>query len=216
MIRCCRILVAISIVGAALQLSAQSEPTAQEQDSQTDAETPAKQTPARNSPAAATDDPTYVLGPQDGLNINVWKEPELSGPLQVRPDGKISIPLLNDVQASGLTAMQLSANVTTGLKKYISDPHVTVIVTAINSRRVYVLGEVAHPGGFGLVPGMTVLQAIADADGLTQFAHGKRIYVLRNEGGKQVKYPFNYNRVVNGQRQEQNMELKSGDTVVVP
>jgi polysaccharide export outer membrane protein len=157
-----------------------------------------------------------MIGPQDGLNINVWKEAELSGPLQVRPDGKISIPLLNDVQASGMTAMQLSASITTGLKKYVSDPHVTVIVTAINSRRVFVLGEVAHPGGFSLLPGMTVLQAIASADGPTQYAHGKRMYVLRNEGGKQVKYPFNYKKVVNGQNQEQNIELKSGDTVVVP
>lgn len=214
MTRGCRILVALAIVGAALQASAQSEPT--EQDSQTHAEVPAKQPSVPSSPAPATEDPTYVIGPQDGLNINVWKEPELSGPLQVRPDGKISIPLLNDVQASGLTAMQLSAQVTTGLKKYVADPHVTVIVVAINSRRVYVLGEVAHPGGFGLVPGMTVLEAIASANGPTQFAHGKRIYVLRNEGGKQVKYPFNYSKVVNGQNQEQNIELKSGDTVVVP
>jgi polysaccharide export outer membrane protein len=214
MIRSCRILVALLAVGSALQLSAQSAPTAQ--NSQTHTEAPTKQAPVAILPSAATDDPTYMIGPQDGLNINVWKEAELSGPLQVRPDGKISIPLLNDVQASGLTAMQLSATITTGLKKYISDPHVTVIVTAINSQRVYVLGEVAHPSGFGLVPGMTVLQAIADADGLTQFAHGKRIYVLRNEGGKQVKYPFNYNRVVNGQSQEQNIALKSGDTVVVP
>jgi polysaccharide export outer membrane protein len=214
MIRSCRILVALLAVGSALQLPAQSEPTTQ--DSQTHNEALAKQPPVANSPAAATDDPTYVIGPQDGLNINVWKEAELSGPLQVRPDGKISIPLLNDVQASGQTAMQLSAQITTGLKKYIADPHVTVIVTAINSRRVYVLGEVAHAGGFGLIPGMTVLQAIANADGLTQFAHGKRIYVLRNENGKQVKYPFNYNKVVNGQNQEQNIELKSGDTVVVP
>lgn len=214
MTRCCRILVALAIVGAALQVSAQSEPT--EQDSQTHAEVPAKQPSAPSSPAPATEDPTYVIGPQDGLNINVWKQPELTGPLQVRPDGKISIPLLNDVQASGLTAMQLSAQVTTGLKKYITDPHVTVIVVAINSRRVYVLGEVAHPGGFGLVPGLTVLQAIADANGLTQFAHGKRIYVMRTEEGKQVKYPFDYKKVVNGQNQEQNIELKSGDTVVVP
>ena len=214
MIRCCRILVAISIVGAALQVSAQSEPATQ--DSQPHTEAPAKQPPATSSPAPATEDPTYVIGPQDGLNINVWKEAELSGPLQVRPDGKISIPLLNDVQASGMTAMQLSASITAGLKKYVSDPHVTVIVTAINSRRVFVLGEVAHPGGFSLLPGMTVLQAIANADGPTQYAHGKRMYVLRNEGGKQVKYPFNYKKVVNGQNQEQNIELKSGDTVVVP
>lgn len=161
-------------------------------------------------------DPTYIIGPQDTLSVNVWKEPDLSGSVQVRPDGKISIPLLNDVQAAGLTALKLSSEVTTGLKKYVADPRVTVVVTAINSRRVYVLGEVTHAGGFALLPDMTVLQAISDAGGLTQFAHGKKIYVLRSEGGQQVKYPFNYNKVLKGENSEENFPLKSGDTIVVP
>jgi len=161
-------------------------------------------------------DPTYIIGPQDTLNVNVWKEPDLSGNVQVRPDGKVSIPLLNDVQAAGLTALQLGSQITAGLKKYVADPRVTVVVTAINSRRVYVLGEVVHAGGFALLPDMTVLQALSDAGGLTQFAHSKKIYVLRNEGGQRVKYPFNYNKVLKGENSEQNFPLKSGDTIVVP
>ena len=161
-------------------------------------------------------DPTYIIGPQDMLAVNVWKEPDLSGNVQVRPDGKVSIPLLDDVQAAGLTAMGLSSEITTGLKRYVADPRVTVVVTAINSRRIYVLGEVARAGSFTLLPDMTVLQAISVAGGLTQFAHGKKIYVLRNEGGKQTKHPFNYNRVLKGKRSEDNFTLNPGDTIVVP
>jgi polysaccharide export outer membrane protein len=134
----------------------------------------------------------------------------------VRPDGKISLPLLNDVQAAGLTAMELANNITEGLKKFITSPQVTVSVTEINSRRVYVTGEVTKPGAFALLPNMTVLQAITSASGFTQFARTKKIYVLRNEGGKQVKYPFNYNEVVSGKRPEDNIMLQPGDTIVVP
>jgi polysaccharide export outer membrane protein len=213
MIRYYRVLFAISIVSLAFQFIA---PIAIAQDDQARTEATPKTPAVANTTASATPDPTYVIGPQDGLNINVWKEPDLSGGVQVRPDGKVSMPLLNDVQAAGLTAMQLSYNLTAGLKKYMADPHVTVVVTGINSRRVYVLGEVSHAGGFALLPDMTVLQVISDAGGLTQFAHGKKIYVLRQEDGKQVKYPFDYNKVLKGQKPEQNIELKSGDTVVVP
>jgi polysaccharide biosynthesis/export protein len=165
---------------------------------------------------SATSDPSYLINPDDTLEVSVWKEPELSGAVPVRPDGKISIPLVDDVQAAGLTAMELSAQVTEKLKKFVADPHVTIIVTAINNRRVYVLGEVGRPGGFALLPDMTVLQAISDSGGLTQFAHGKKIYVLRSEAGKQVKYPFDYNKVLKGQNAEQNIVLKPGDTIVVP
>ncbi len=212
MIRCYRILFAIAMVSVASQLAAQSDADTPDNQAQTDA--PAKKLPSSQPPA--TQDPTYAIGAQDNLNIIVWKEPDLSGIVQVRPDGKVSVPLLNDVQAAGLTAMQLSSQLTAGLKKYVANPHVTVVVTAINSRRVYVLGEVNHAGGFALLPDMTVLQAISDAGGLTQFAHGKKIYVLRNEDGNQVKYPFDYNKVLKGQSPEQNIALKSGDTIVVP
>ena len=165
---------------------------------------------------SATSDPGYVIGPQDTLHINVWKEADLSSSVPVRPDGKISIPLLNDVQAAGLTAMQLANSITSGLKKYVDDPRVTVVVTAINSRRVYVLGEVRHPGGFSLLPNMTISQAIADAGGPTEYAHTNRIYVLRKESGKQIKHSFNYNNFVKGKGADQDIALLSGDTVVVP
>jgi polysaccharide biosynthesis/export protein len=165
---------------------------------------------------AANEDPTYIIGPEDVLNINVWKETDISRTVPVRPDGKISLPLLNDVQAAGLTPQQLAASIREGLKKFIADPEVTVIVTAVNSRRVYIIGEVTHPGVIPLLSGMTVLQALASAGSFTQFANIKGIYVLRNENGKQVKHPFNYKAVVKGQNAEQNMELKPGDTIVVP
>jgi len=166
------------------------------------------------SPVAA--DASYRIGPQDVLRIDVWKEAEISRSVPVRPDGKISLPLLNDVQAAGLTAMELANNITEGLKKFITSPQVTVSVTEINSRRVYVTGEVTKPGAFALLPNMTVLQAVTSASGFTQFARTKKIYVLRNEGGKQVKYPFNYNEVVSGKRPEDNITLQPGDTIVVP
>jgi len=172
--------------------------------------------PAPAPPKAATEDPGYIIGVEDVLNISVWKEPELSRSVPVRPDGKISLPLLNDVQAAGLTPQQLGASIRDGLKKFISDPEVTVIVTAVNSRRVYVMGEVTRPGVFPLSPGMTVLQALAGAGSFTQFAKIKGIYVLRTENGKQVKHPFNYKAVVRGENTEQNLELKPGDTIVVP
>jgi polysaccharide export outer membrane protein len=157
----------------------------------------------------------YVIGADDTLHISVWKEPELTATLPVRSDGKISLPLLNDVPAAGLTPMQLKDSITEKLKKYIADPRVTVVVTAMNSRRVFVTGEVAHPGAMALLPNMTVLQALSSA-GFTQFANLKKVYLLRVENGLQVKLPFNYKEVVKGNHPEQNIMLKPGDTVVVP
>src|SRR6266516_2356571 len=159
--------------------------------------------------------PDYVIGPEDTLHISVWKEPDLTATLPVRPDGKVSMPLLNDVQAAGLKPMQLADSITEKLRKYIADPRVTVVVTAMNSQRIYVLGEVLHTGAMPLIPGMTVLQALASA-GFTQFANTKRIYVLRVENGKQRKIPFNYKQVIKGEATEQNIILKPGDTIVVP
>jgi polysaccharide export outer membrane protein len=146
----------------------------------------------------------------------VWKEPEVSGAVNVRPDGKISMPLLNDVQAAGLTPMALKNDITEKLTKFIAEPRVTVMVTATNSQRVFVLGEVGRPGTLPLSPNMTVLQAISAAGGLTPFANQKKIYVLRTEGGKQQKHMFNYKEVLKGENEAQNIELKAGDTLVVP
>jgi polysaccharide biosynthesis/export protein len=165
---------------------------------------------------SATDDPNYVIGAQDILNINVWKDPDVSRTVPVRPDGKISLPLLDDVQAAGLTPMQLAAYITTDLKKYMTDPEVAVIVTQINSQRIYLLGEVGRAGGYTLLPGMTVLQALSDAGGFTPFANKKKIYVMRQINGKPVKFYFNYNDVINGKHSEENIQLKAGDTIVVP
>jgi polysaccharide export outer membrane protein len=159
--------------------------------------------------------PEYVIGPEDVLHIAVWKEAELTATLPVRPDGKISLPLLNDVQAAGLTAIQLGESVTDKLKKYIADPRVTVVVSQINSKRIYMVGEVAHTGPMPMLPNMTALQALASA-GLTQFANTKRIYVLRMENGRQQKMPVNYRKLVKGEQMEQNYILQPGDTIVVP
>jgi polysaccharide biosynthesis/export protein len=159
--------------------------------------------------------PDYVIGADDTLHISVWKEPDLTETLPVRPDGKISMPLLNDITAAGLTPLQLRDTITERLKKYIADPRVTVVVTGMNSRRVFATGEVAHTGPMTLLPHMTMLQALAQA-GFTQFANPKAIYLLRNENGKQQKLPFNYKEVVKGNHPEQNIELRPGDTIVVP
>ena len=186
--------------------------------------TSSNQTPQSAVPAmagdsvkkSATADPNYVIGAQDVLDINVWKEPDVSRVVPVRPDGKISLPLLNDVQAAGLTPAQLAAQITESLKKYVTSPQVTVIVATINSQRVYILGEVTRPGAFPLLPGMSVLQALSSAGGFTQFAKVKSIFVRRLENGKETKYPFNYREVISGKRPEQDILLKAGDTIVVP
>jgi polysaccharide export outer membrane protein len=163
-------------------------------------------------PQAASD---YVIGADDTLRISVWKEPDLSELLPVRPDGKISMPLLNDIPAAGLTPLQLKDSITEKLKKFIADPRVTVVVTAMNSQRIFVSGEVLHSGPTPLLPHMTMLQALSQA-GFTQFANLKAIYLLRTENGKQEKIPFNYKEVIKGNHPEQNVTLKPGDTVVVP
>jgi polysaccharide export outer membrane protein len=139
----------------------------------------------------------------------------MSVTLPVRPDGKISMPLLDDVQAAGMTPMQLGVSIKEKLKKYIADPRVTVVVTAMNSQRIYVLGEVTHTGAMPLLPNMTVLQALSSA-GFTQFANLKAIYLLRVQDGKQTKLPFNYKDAIKGRGAQQNIILKPGDTLVVP
>ncbi|MFZ0479413.1 MAG: polysaccharide biosynthesis/export family protein [Terriglobales bacterium] len=159
--------------------------------------------------------PDYVIGPDDGLSINVWKEGDLTATLPVRPDGKISLPLLGDVQAAGMTPTQLAESITEKLKKFLADPRVTVVVTAINSKRVYLVGEVSRSGAMPMLPHMTVLQALSAA-GISQFANTKRIYVLRAQNGKQEKLPVNYRKLVKGDAMDQNYTLQPGDTIVVP
>lgn len=161
-------------------------------------------------------DPAYKIGPQDVLKIDVWKEDQLTRTVPVRPDGKITLPLVNDIQAVGLTPMELAGVITEELKKYITSPQVSVSVTEINSRRIYVTGEVLKAGAYALLPNMTVLQALSSSGGFTQFARIKNIYVLRTENSKQIKVPFNYKEAVSGKNPEQNIELQPGDVIVVP
>jgi polysaccharide biosynthesis/export protein len=186
---------------------------AQDKNKKTD---PADTAKSAKAPAPATADPNYVIGAQDVLDVSVWKEAELTRSVPVRPDGKISMPLLNDVQAAGLTPQQLSAQITTELRKYITDPQVTVIVTAINSQRIYILGEVGRAGAYPLLPSMTAIEALSSAGGFTPFARVKSIYILRMEDGKQVKYPLNYKNVIAGKAPQENILLKAGDTIIVP
>jgi polysaccharide biosynthesis/export protein len=180
---------------------------------------PAQKPDTAQKPAAVTPpivDADYKIGPQDVIRIDVWKEPDISRTIPVRPDGKISLPLLNDVQAAGFTAMQLAGSLRESLSKYLTSPQVTVTVNETNSRRVYITGEVVRAGALPLSPNMTVLQALSSAGGFTQFARLKNIYVLRTEDGKQVKHPFNYKEVVKGNLAEQNILLQPGDVIVVP
>ncbi len=204
------VLLGLSLVTVSAGAQATRKPQAQE--SQT-VKTAVK---SNQGSAISANDPSYKIGPQDVLRIDVWKEPDLSRPVPVRPDGKVSLPLLNDVQAAGLSPMELSKVIAEGLKKYINNPEVTVSVTEINSRRIYVAGEVSRPGAYPLLPNMTVLQALTGAGGFTAFARLKGIYVLRTENGRQVKHPFNYREVINGKKPEDNIQLQPADTLVVP
>ena len=193
-----------------------------------DASKPAKDSPAPVTPpttaagvqpgateAAGKDAAHYIIGPEDALQITVWKEPTLSGTFPVRPDGMISLVLVGDLPAAGRTPMQLSDEITARLKKYLQDPSVTVLVMAVNSQRIYMMGEVGHVGPITLAAGMSPLQAIAAAGGLSPFANSKKIYILRTEAGKQQKIPFNYKLALKGDS-TQDIKLQPGDTIVVP
>lgn len=189
----------------------------------TPAPAPAQQAPSTESSAAdirtATKphDAAYLIGSSDVLAITVWKEPEISKSVPVRPDGKISLPLVGELQAAGRTPLQLEQDIAAKLKTYITNPDVNVIVQQINSEKFNILGRVARPGSFPLTGTTTVLDAIATGGGFLDFAKEKGVYVLRqNSGGGQTRIPFNYKDVVKGKHPEQNIKLQSGDTVVVP
>jgi len=158
----------------------------------------------------------YRVGESDTLQITVWKEPDLSKTVIVRPDGMITLPLLGEVKVIGMTSAEIQDLVASMLKSYLVDPRVTVEITEVRSRRVFITGEVARPGLYPLAGPTTVLQIIAQAGGLTPFAKRKNIVILRQENGQAVKYLFNYSNVVHGRTPEQNIALAPGDTVVVP
>ncbi len=166
---------------------------------------------AANSQSTAT----YVIGASDVLTVTVWKEPSFSGTLLVRPDGMVSVPLLGDIQASGLTPLQLADQLATKLKKYIQDPNVSVVISQIHSKVIYMLGEVGKKGPLEMTPGMTLLEAISSAGGLTDFANSRKIYILRDEAGKRQNIPVHYKQALKGDS-ALNLALKPGDTIVVP
>jgi len=169
--------------------------------------------PAAMAAGAAAD--TYVIGASDVIAISVWKEPTLSGSLLVRPDGMISLPLLGDVQASGLTPLQLADQIAAKLKKFVQDPNVSVVVSQIHSKVVYLMGEVGKKGPIEMTPGMTLLEAIGSAGGITEFANAKKIYILRDEAGKHEKIPVHYKEALKGDS-ALDLVLKPGDTIIVP
>jgi polysaccharide export outer membrane protein len=165
----------------------------------------------------AVDNDQYTIGPEDVLQINVWHEPEISGVVPVRPDGRISVPLIGDLTASGLSPTKLQATLTEKLQAYISNPEVSVTVQQIKSRNFNVLGEVQKPGTYPLAHSVTVLDAIGMAGGFRDFAKVTKIYVLRrSSGGDSSRLPFNYKQVIKGVQADQNVELMPEDTVVVP
>ena len=167
--------------------------------------------------AADVNPGTYVIGAEDVVSINVWKEPEMSRVVPVRPDGMISLPLIGDVKAAGSTPVQLQDAVTTQAKRLLSDPQVTVTVTEVHSHNFKIVGQVQKPGFYPLTRRITVLDAIALSGGFKDFAKTKKVYVLRTDAsGKQERLPFNYKNVIKGQNSGQDIELQPNDTVVVP
>jgi polysaccharide export outer membrane protein len=167
------------------------------------------------APPAGVANDSYIIGASDVIAVTVWKEPTLSGSILVRPDGMISLPLLGDVRASGLTPLQLASQIATKLKKFMQDPNVSVVISAIHSKIIYLLGEVGKKGPIEMTPGMTLLEAIASAGGLTDYANMKKIYILRNLDGKHQKIPVHYKQALKG-NSDLNLALESGDTIVVP
>jgi polysaccharide biosynthesis/export protein len=172
--------------------------------------------PPSAADASVTSPSDYVIGPDDQLSVVFWRDKDLSADVVVRPDGKISLPLLNDVQAGGLTPEELRQRVTEEAKRFVEDPTASIVVKQINSRKVFVTGEVEKPGTYPLSGPTTVLQLIAAAGGLKEYAAKEKIVVLRREGGREVNFRFNYKQVIQQKNPAQNIELKPGDTIVVP
>lgn len=210
-------LIALLIVGALAQSNTALQPTAPAAAAdQAAVATPVATKPGEGARAVHSDN-SYVIGADDVLAINVWKEPDVSRSVPVRSDGKISLPLVGELTAGGQTPLQLEQEITKRLANYISEPEVTVIVTDSKSQRINILGMVARPGTYMLTGSATILDAIAMAGGFRDFAKQKQIYVLRaNADGTEKRLTFNYKEVIKGQNPEQNIRLLPRDTVVVP
>ena len=209
--KCFLMVAAVTFAGSTL-LFAQSGQGTQ----QSPASNPQPSSPATTSTVQGHDN-SYVIGEDDVLAINVWKEPDISRSVPVRSDGKISLPLVGEVQASGMTPLKLEKEIAAKLKNYIDEPEVTVIVQQVNSQKFNILGMVNKPGLYPLANSPTVLDAIGIAGGFRDFAKQKSIYVLRqNPDGTQTRIPFNYKEVVKGKNPAQNIKLEPRDTIVVP
>jgi len=168
------------------------------------------------SAQAPAQDSSYRIGPNDILNIFVWKEAELTRDVTVMPDGKITYPLIGEITAQGLTASELKKAIADRLQNFVTAPEVTVVVKESRSQVVYAIGKLTRPGPIALAPGMTVMQALSAAGGFTEWADTKNILIVRREGGKETQLRFNYKEFTSGEKLEQNILLKPGDTVVVP
>lgn len=177
---------------------------------------PAVQAPSAQPEAAVQPPADYVIGPDDVLGVLFWRDETLSGDVVVRPDGKISLPLLNEIEVVGMTPEQLRSVLLTRASKFVEEPSVAVVVRAINSRKVFITGQVARPGSYPLTAPTSVLQLIAVAGGLTDYADSKNVVILRKEKGRPTSLKFNYQDVRKGKKLEQNILLQVGDTVVVP
>ncbi|HKX00125.1 MAG TPA: polysaccharide biosynthesis/export family protein [Bryobacteraceae bacterium] len=179
--------------------------------------TPSAQTPADKTGPNAHGPSGYRIGAGDELQVSVWNEPQASVPsVVVRPDGKISLPLIKELDVNGMTPAELEKILTGKLEPLIHGADVTVVVKAIHSKKVYLVGSVKKEGPVLLLSPMTVLQVLAEAGGITEYAKKKKIYVLRTENGKQVKLPFDYDAVIKGEHMEQNIQVLPDDTIVVP
>jgi polysaccharide biosynthesis/export protein len=191
-------------------------PSSQQQQSEPTPPEPVERQAAVPAATNATD-PGYIIGNSDLLEINVWKEQGLTESVPVRSDGKISMPLIGEIQASGRTPKQLKEEITTKLRSYLTAPDVTVVVMQMNSQKFNILGRVLKPGSYPLLAATTVLDAIAGAGGFQDFAKKKGVYILRRgPNGSEVRIPFNYTEVIRGAHPEQNIKLKPNDTIVVP
>jgi polysaccharide export outer membrane protein len=186
------------------------------------APTPAAGSQGSSNPAAESAQPVagvasdYVIGPDDVLGIVFWREPDLSGDVTVRPDGRITLPVIGEMAAAGLQPELLQQQIGKAAEKYITDPNVAVVVRAINSRRVFITGQITVPGPHPLKGPLTVMQVISMAGGLTEFANPKGITILRQSGGTTETFKFNYKDVARGKNTQQNIQLLPGDTIVVP
>lgn len=193
---------------------AMSATVQQQPQGQSPAATAAKSATPPAAPAQIVPPSDYVIGPEDKLGILFWRDEAMSAEVTVRPDGKISLPLLNDVHVAGLTPESLRVQLLATAKTFVAEPSVSVVVREINSRKVFITGQVARPGAYPLTSPTTVLQLIAIAGGLGEFADPKKITIIRP--GQKEPIKFNYDDVRKGKNLQQNVLLKIGDTVVVP